>query len=140
MNRNLIGSLLFALIGATMLLPGLYLLFTKAASFLGSQAAPGVVVEIQHRHGVKSGSNEIAYPVVRFRAADGVEYTVEETRGYSGSQPFQEGDSVTVRYAPSNPRQAMIATFFEIWGPAVLLTLFGLAFLGAGLAAWSRFR
>lgn len=140
MNKNLIGSLVFMAMGLALLLPGLYMLLGTARQILGTQTARGMVVEIRHRSAVKSAGTAMAYPLVKFKAGNGLEYAVQTTRGYSGSIPFQEGDEVDVLYDPSNPQEARIGSFFEIWGPATLLTLFGLTFVAAGVAAHGRFR
>lgn len=132
MDRNLIGVLVFALLGLGLLAPGLYNLVTTARQYCGLETTTGTVVEIRFRPAVKTGGTEMSFPVFRFRARDGGEHTVNAVRAYSRN-PFSEGDTVSVRYDPARPDHAVIDTFFEVWGLGALLSGFGAVFL---LAAW----
>lgn len=137
MDRNLIGAIIFALLGLSLLAPGLYTLATTAKQYLSLDTATGVVVEMKVRPAVKTGGTEMHSPVLRFTADDGKEYTVHSARGYSRS-PFSEGDTVQVRYDRANPDTAVVDTFFEVWGLGALLSAFGAVFLLAGWLAHRR--
>lgn len=139
MDKNLIGALVFALLGLGLLAPGLYSLATTARQYFSLESTSGVVVEIRVRPAVKTGGTEMRSPVVRFTAGDGQEHVVHAARGYSRS-PFSEGDTVAVRYDRANPDNAMIDSFFEVWGLGALLSGFGAVCLLAGWLAYQRVR
>jgi hypothetical protein len=65
------------------------------------------------------------YPVIQFYTADNDTVTV---RGHYNA-PYEEGDSVQLRYIPSNPRNYRIDSFWNCWIETVLwagfLVLFG---------------
>lgn len=136
MDKNLIGALVFALLGLCLLAPGLYTLATTARQYFSLDSATGVVVEMKVRPAVRTGGTELSSPVLRFTASDGREHTVHSARGYSRS-PFSEGDTVNIRYDHTNPDTAVVDTFFEVWGLGALLSAFGAVFL---LAAWLAYR
>lgn len=140
MDKNLIGSISMALIGISLLAFGLYFLVTTAKKFLVYEVGEGVVVEIRSRPSASSRGSSLSYPVVSFTARDGREYRTQGARAYSRSIPFSEGDTVKIHYNPANPREVMINTFFEIWGLGSLLSLFGAAFLEAGILAYLKTR
>jgi hypothetical protein len=63
------------------------------------------------------------HPVLRFELPDSSSITTISNWG-SWRRPWKNGDAVTVRYDPSNPRKAEIATFWVAWGlPLTCLTL-----------------
>ncbi len=139
MDKNTIGALAFAVIGACLLAPGLSILATTAMRYCRMEAAQGTVIEIRVRRAVKTGGTEMSFPVIRYTAKDGTEHTAEAARSYSRN-PFPEGDRVQVRYDPAAPGTAMIDTVFEVWGLGALLSGFGAAFLLAGVLALQRLR
>jgi hypothetical protein len=62
-------------------------------------------------------------PLVRFRADDG---STHEVRGLAGGlREHQVGDAVAVRYRPSDPSQAQIDDFQNLWGGVWAMTAFG---------------
>jgi len=70
-------------------------------------------------------------PVFSFTAEEGRAYTViSET--YSSSPGFRVGESVRVRYDPSNPQNARIHSFFQTWGGAIIFGVVGVGFVGFG--------
>lgn len=139
MDKHLVGAIVFAALGLCLLAPGLYSLGSTARSYFGLETAAGVVVDVLAGPAVKTGGAERRTPVVRFTTAEGKEVTVKSARAYS-AVPFQEGDSVRVRYPRANPEGAMIDTFFEVWGLGALLSGFGAAFLLAGWLLFQRAR
>ena len=64
------------------------------------------------------------YPVIQFKTE---EYTVKVTGHYNS--PYEEGDSVRLRYIPSNPTNYKIDTFWNCWIDVIIwagfLLLFG---------------
>ena len=81
--------------------------------------------------------------VVCFADAEGREHTVESA--ISVSHPFAVGETVPIRYEPSDPAGARIHSWFRIWGfPLVFLAggaLFacvGAAFVLSGRSARER--
>lgn len=139
MDRNLMGALVFGLLGLCLLAPGLYNLAATARQHLRLEPATGTVVEIRVRPAVKTGGTEMSSPVLRFTAADGRERVLIGARGYSRC-PFSVGDVVKIRYDREDPSSAVIDTFFEVWGLWTLLSAFGAASLLAAFLAWQRLR
>jgi hypothetical protein len=67
-------------------------------------------------------------PVFCFQTANGESITV--TSDISSSPPdFTEGESVRVRYDPSNPSDAKIHSFVQTWGDCVIPAAVGIIFL-----------
>jgi len=92
----------------------------------GTVIAPGSVIrhEIPERRAAGRSPGRPTYAeVVRFTDAAG---TAREFRsGIATSQPFAVGESVAVRYTAADPSDAVIDSWFRIWG-------FPLIFVGAG--------
>ena len=68
--------------------------------------------------------------VVRFADAEGREHTVESA--ISVSHPFAVGETVPVRYEPSDPAGARIDSWFRIWGFPLVFLAGGALFAFAG--------
>ncbi len=135
MNKATIGGIVLVLIGMSLLGLGVNSLIASARKIFSCEKAEGKVFEIKTRPSVSSKGFELSYPVVRFQAKNQIEYTFNGARAYSGSPPFQEGDKVEVYYNVANPENAIINSFFEIWGLSAVLSGFGLAFLSGGILA-----
>jgi len=75
------------------------------------------------------------YPVLRFALPDRSTITTISTWG-SLRRRWKNGDAVTVRYDPANPRGAEIATFILVWG--MPLTCLALTVGGALVLLWFR--
>jgi len=92
----------------------------------GTVTAPGTVVrhEVPAVRAARRGPARPSYAeVVRFTDAAG---TQREFRSpIASSHPFAVGDSVVVRYTEADPADAVIDSWFRIWG-------FPLVFVGAG--------
>jgi hypothetical protein len=75
------------------------------------------------------------YPVVEFPAEGG---RTVKFRGSTGSNPpsYQQGQLVSVIYDRKNPDDAQIADFEQFWLGPVLIGVFGLVFLGAGVGSF----
>lgn len=68
--------------------------------------------------------------VVRFADAEGREHTVESA--ISVSHPFAVGETVPVRYEPSDPAGARIDSWFRIWGFPLVFLAGGALFASVG--------
>ena len=75
---------------------------------LRSQKATGKVQGIGHHTGMNLGPS--SYALVSFQ-------TAKDTIWFRGvNQEYQLGDQVPVRYLPSQPTDAKIATLLSLWG------------------------
>jgi hypothetical protein len=72
-------------------------------------------------------------PVFQFQTASGKTMTVTSDVG-SSPPGFSEGQSVLVRYDPTNPSDARIHTFLQTWGNCVIPGGVGVFFLGIVVA------
>ena len=90
-----------------------------------------------HHQWLRNGQftrTKLYYPVVRFHAEDGSPHHVVSELGYE-SPAWTFGHSFSVRYNPSNPRDATVDPLTPVWVfPAVFL-IAGLVVLVAGLRA-----
>jgi hypothetical protein len=79
------------------------------------------IAHAEHGQGRLTGQRK--GPLVEFRSADGA---VHEIHGLGGSQSdAQTGQAVPVHYLASDPSQAFIADFQNLWGGVLAFTLFG---------------
>ncbi len=85
------------------------------------------------RYQITHGSEGRYYaPVVQFETVDGNKVVTVST--WSGwRRPWRRGDSIFIRYNPSQPRWCEPVCFNAVWGPT--LTGIGLL-LGFGIFAW----
>jgi hypothetical protein len=109
------------IVSAVFLTVGVILLVISALSFwftrqsvAAEATATGVVVRNtvrSHTRPATSSSRETTsdfyYPVVEFPLPDGTKKTVEMSEG-SWPRAYDEGERVTVRYDPRNPRRARL--------------------------------
>jgi hypothetical protein len=89
-----------------------------------------VLVEGRERATGTVIAKERGWPVVRFRAADGVERTFVDTRNEDFSPSL--GEAVPVLYAPADPRVACVRTFGDLWGLGIAFAGMGGAFAAVG--------
>ena len=92
----------------------------------GTVTAPGTVIrhEFPERGAASHGTTgPTSAEVVRF--TDAVGAAREFKSSIATSHPFAVGESVTVRYTAADPADAVIDSWFRIWG-------FPLVFVGAG--------
>ena len=112
---------------------------SKAKTFLdAAERIPGTVIELRRERGARG--IKLDHPVVRFTVpVSGRAVTFKSRIGLRPS-PFAVGDSVTVAYDPVDPEEAKIASFWTNWLPTVVLLLFGLMCVIAGLLTlrWIR--
>jgi hypothetical protein len=106
----------------------------RAASLSKMQRAEGTVVALRH-------TSRSYRPVVQFAPNGGAPVRFESEIG-SSPPAFQVGEYVEVLYAPGNPSDALIDSFFQIWFfqalAAFIATPFALTGLGLFLASRRR--
>lgn len=130
---------IFLLIGLGMLGGAIYLYFDVRHAIAVAAVADGRVIAIEESR--DSDGDYTYYPRVRFHAGTGqqIEFT-----GDVGSNPsgFAVGEAVRVCYDPSNPDDARIDTFMQLWFMPLLLggigTLFSLMGGGIVISAMAR--
>jgi hypothetical protein len=111
-------------------------LVLSTRSFLAdSSTATGTVVELVPRQSCSEDDDGhrtcdwVYAPRIRFTTADGRE--VVFTSATASSPPsYTEGDSVQVRYLPSNPVGARVDSFSGLWLAPVIVGGIGLFFAG----------
>jgi Protein of unknown function (DUF3592) len=125
------------ILGFVLLVAGPCILIYSVVSFVRTRSFLRCCVEVDGEvkrleRSKSSGKYGYTYaPVFSFTVADGQTYTV--TSEVSTSPPgFDVGESVRVRYDPSNPEDARIHTFFQTWGGAVMWGIVGAAFIAFG--------
>lgn len=109
----------------------------QTKGFLGSAIkANGVISALKNTHGEHGTSYA---PVVRFEDASKI--THEVTSRFSSSPPgFSVGEKVEVLYQPSDPDNARINTFWQVWGPTLLSAMIGGGFMLVSLLFVNRAR
>ncbi len=102
-------------------------------SLQGTAVAEGVLVEWIDERTTDANHNvtNTHSPVVRFKSASGEFY---KAKGLGGSQSdIEPGSAVKVRYRISNPNDALIDDFQNIWGGTFAFSLFGIIPSGMGI-------
>ena len=135
---RVIGATALA-IGVLLAVVSLVLLARSWSWHQGTIATTGTVVEHRsstsmHRNpnsaGPRSRRATTFAEVVRFADAEGREHTVESA--ISVSHPFAVGETVPVRYEPSDPAGARIDSWFRIWGFPLVFLAGGALFASVG--------
>lgn len=54
-----------------------------------------------------------------------------------GRARFDADELVPVRYNPSDPKDAILARFDDLWATSLIMSIFALALGGAGVFVWS---
>lgn len=92
------------------------------------------------RTGARRQQGRTVAEVVRFTDAGGAEH--EFTSSVAVSHPFEVGAAIPVRYTPASPGDAVVGTWFRLWGlgtifagAGVVLCGFGAVFLRIGRGA-----
>jgi hypothetical protein len=92
----------------------------------------GEVIRLERSVDRGGSASYIEYaPVFSFTVADGNAYTVI-SKISSSPADFNVGESVRVRYDPTNPQDARIHTFLQTWGAAVIFGVIGIGFTITG--------
>jgi hypothetical protein len=128
----------FTVWGAVCILVGLGFLASALRIYLrrkrflaAAQRAVGTVVDVRVS-GV--GRNRVSFPVFEFRTPEGTVRRSESLMG-SGFGGFKVGETVAVRYDPSDPARAEVDTFAVLWGLTILRAGFAFIFLLMGTIA-----
>lgn len=130
-------GIVFALAGFVMLYFSWHT-YNSTNKFLETAlSTPGVVVDLERRHSSStssSGSSGPTYaPVVEFTHPESGE-TIRFTSSSSSNPPaFDEGEDVTVLYAPDNPDDARIDSFTDLWLLPLILLGMGIIFAPVGI-------
>ncbi len=109
------------------LLAGAGQMFSNTRQLISTAVkAQGTVVDFQRRFS-KGGSSK--YPVIEFATASG------EIRRFttSGAGDYTKGEAVEVLYDVSEPTNARVNVFIELWLGSLALGGFGLLCLGVGI-------
>jgi hypothetical protein len=106
-----------------------YMFFDTRQLLSIAEKVPGVVVGFERRSS-KGGSTD--YSVVEFATASG------EVHRFTTSGPgdYTKGKTVEVLYDSSDPANARVNMFIELWLGSLALGAFGLLCLGVGLGTW----
>ena len=115
-------------IGGLILLGGLALGYGSLRLVLYGERTTGEVVE-NRRDG------DMYAPVVRFILPNGETQQIVDLG--SGAPDFAVGDRVSVLYMPQDPQSFRLGTFDRLWQSALIVAIFGLAWLAFGFAAWA---
>lgn len=130
---KIVGGI-FSVIGIGSLI-GVVLSIISTNSFISkSEITNGRIIDIIARTSRDSDGNTTRsrYPVIQFENKDGSIVEFESSSATSGGITI--GETVEVRYLPSNPKNARISSsFMDMWGLTVFLGLFGVVFAGLGV-------
>jgi hypothetical protein len=89
----------------------------------------GEVVRLERTRSSGEFASYAYAPVFQFQTGSGESVTVTSKIG-SSPAGFRVGESVLVRYDPTNPRDAKIHTFLQTWGSSAIPAAIGVLFLG----------
>jgi hypothetical protein len=113
--------------------------YNSTVSFLeDAVSVEGTVVALQES---RSDGSATYKPVVAF--VDGNGQTVEYISSVGSSPPsYDVGEIVEILYSPKNSQDAIINSFFELWGSVVIMTTMGVPFalVGAGIFLIGRLK
>lgn len=124
-------SLTFSAVGIALLF-GSFFIYTNTSRFIARAArAEGRVVALDRSIG-SSGSSSTYRPVVEFTSTSG--RRIEFTSSVGSNPPaYRVGEPVAVLYDPSDPYQARIKSFFQLWFGFMIVFILGAIFAGIGL-------
>ena len=128
MDRFTLWGLLSILVGLGFLATAVRIYVLRRRFLAIAEPAEGTVVEVRVR-GI--GRNAQSVPTLEFRTAGGDLQRAESLMG-SGFQGFEVGQTIAVRYDPSDPSKAEVDSFAVLWGLALLRTGFAALFLLMG--------
>jgi hypothetical protein len=127
-------GLSFAGGGALLILIGVFWFWRIRRFLKRAVATEGTVLghEMRASSSSSGGTSTSYHPVVQFVTADG--QPVQYTERFGSSPPSHDvGETVPVKYDPSQPDKARIATGFRLWFGPVLVGGMGLVFLVVGV-------
>jgi hypothetical protein len=128
-------GVVFGVIGAVILIVGIVMLIRERSFLHGAETAEGTVIGTNPTSTTDSeGLSSMNYhAVVQFTSAG---KTVQFMDPLGTDPPtYREGDTVKVRYDPSDPDHAQISSALRQWGLSAFLIVFGGAFFAMGVAA-----
>lgn len=126
------------MVGLALLGGGVYFLKDKMAFFVDSVPTEGEVVEVTT---IKSRSRDYYYPVILFKASDGLSYTFTSETGTSAAFDYSKGDIINIRYLKEDPQTAKMNSFIELWALPMALLVAGLTvLLSGGNALYRKFK
>ena len=131
MDRFTVWGVICILVGCGFLVSALRIYRARKRFLATSEPAAGIVIEARVR-GV--GRNAESVPFFEFRTASGEIRRAESLMG-SGFQGFQAGQTIPVRYDPSDPARAEVDTFAVLWGLTLLRAGYALLFVLMGSIA-----
>jgi hypothetical protein len=125
----LLGFLLFLLGAALFGYFGYHMLSGNLEMIRNGETASATVVEMA-KH---TGSKSVTYnPVLVYTTASGETVRTEYSSGSSNAKAFQVGQTVTVYYSRSDPREILIDRFLDKYGFPVVFVFAGVvSFTGA---------
>ncbi|GGF55640.1 hypothetical protein GCM10007301_14110 [Azorhizobium oxalatiphilum] len=112
--------MMFASIGVIVLAIGGAVTWHKNAFLIDAESAPGVVLRLERFRDSDCRNCYLYSPVVRFETAEGREI-VFTTKWRSRPARFSRGEVVPVAYLRDDPQDAVITTFWELWGTTLIL-------------------
>jgi hypothetical protein len=65
------------------------------------------------------------YAQVVFQSCDGSEHRITAATGDRIKPRTPIGSQIPMRYDPANPDDARVDTFFDFWGPSIIIMFFG---------------
>jgi hypothetical protein len=125
---------IFAAVGTGTLVAGVVVLVWSWLFYLKGGRVEGTVTDMAHSN--SRGSRNSSAPIVTYEV-EGRTYTYRSSV-YSSPPSYRVGDKVTLLYRPENPASALIHSFLEEWGLALLLTALGatFAYIGFAMVSW----
>jgi hypothetical protein len=127
MNSNKIAVIVSLALGAALLAGAAYMYVNTRELISSAVKVPGTVVDFERRTSKSGHSN---YPVIEYVTASGEIHRFTT----SGAGDFAKGETVEVLYDVSDPANARVNVFIELWLGSLALGAFGLLCLGAGVA------
>lgn len=126
MSSNKTAVIVSLALGAALLAGAAYMYANTQELISTAVKVPGTVVDFERRSS-KGGSTD--YPVIEFVTASGEIHRFTT----SGAGDFAKGESVEVLYYDSDPANARVNVFIELWLGSLALGGFGLLCLGVGI-------
>lgn len=146
---NSLLPLVVTLIGALVLVGGIFSFFAQRAKIAQFRQTEGTVTELlgsstgrpsyvvaQTEEGLRLSPKRRSRPQVEFTAENG---RTVKIIGRVASRParYQIGERVSVLYNPADPADAQINSFVELWFVTLMLVGFGLLTLVMGAMGWA---
>lgn len=126
MSSNKTAVIISLTVGVALLAGAAYMYMDTRELISTAAKAPGTVVDFERRSS-KGGSTD--YPVIEFVTASGEIHRFTT----SGAGDYTKGESVEVLYYGSDPANARVNVFIELWLGSLALGAFGLLCVGIGV-------